>query len=57
MWMMPRTDIYLKVVVDHPADEEPQKIASQICRQIQKLYAVRKAELSSFLTHDAEAPE
>jgi hypothetical protein len=57
MWVMPRTDIYLKVTVDHDRDEEPQKIASQICRQVEKVYSVRKAELSSFLTHETEEPE
>ena len=55
--MMPRTDIYLKVTVDHDTGEEPQKIASQICRQVEKVYSVRKAELSSFLTHETEEPE
>jgi hypothetical protein len=48
---MPRTDIYLKVVVDHDQSETPEKLASEISRQVQKIYAVRKVELSSYLTH------
>jgi hypothetical protein len=51
---MPRADIYIKVVVDLDKDEQPQKLAAEICRQVEKLYAVRKAELSSFLTQQAE---
>jgi hypothetical protein len=47
---MPRTDLYLKVVVDHDAEDEPEKLAGEICRLIQKTYGVRSAELSSFVT-------
>ncbi len=47
---MPRTDIYLKVVVDHDVEDTPEKLASEICRQIEKIYGVRRAELSSFVT-------
>ena len=51
---MPRTDIYIKVVVDHPKDEDPKKLASEICRQVMKVYAVRTAELSNLITHSPE---
>lgn len=47
---MPRTDFYLKVVVDHDDDDAPQKLADEICRQISKVYGVRTAELSNFIT-------
>ncbi|MGH9632151.1 MAG: hypothetical protein ACRD7E_27920 [Bryobacteraceae bacterium] len=47
---MARTDIYLKVVVEHGRDEHPRAIAAEICRQIEKVYGVRTAELSSFVT-------
>jgi hypothetical protein len=51
---MPRTDLYLKVVVDHDNEDEPQKLAGEICRMIQKTYGVRSAELSSFVTRPKE---
>jgi hypothetical protein len=51
---MPRTDLYLKVVVDHDADDEPEKLAGEICRLIGKTYGVRSAELSSFVTRPQE---
>ena len=44
---MPRTDIYLKVVVEHERDEKPEKLAEEICRRIEKLYGVRYAEVSN----------
>jgi hypothetical protein len=48
---MARTDIFLKVTVDHGADESPQRLANEIVRQVSKVYGVRKAELSNFVTH------
>jgi hypothetical protein len=44
---MPRTDIYLKIVVEHERDEKPEKLAEEICRRIEKLYGVRYAEVSN----------
>ncbi len=51
---MPRTDLYLKVQVSHDARETPEKLASEICRTIRKMHGVRAAELSSFVTNEAE---
>jgi hypothetical protein len=51
---MPRTDLYLKVVADHEPEDAPEQIAAEICRQIQKIYGVRIAELSSFVTRPRE---
>lgn len=48
---MARTDIYLKVTVDHGSDDQPEKLAAEIIRQVQKVYGVRRAELSNFVTH------
>jgi len=42
-----RSNIYIKVVVDHPKDESPEDLGAELCRQILKNYAVRKAEVSS----------
>ena len=52
---MARTDIFLKVVVDHTNGETPEKIAGEICRQIEKLYVVRKAEMTNYITQ-SEGP-
>ncbi len=45
---MVRTNFFFKVELEHGEDEEPEQLGSQICRQIEKLYGVRLAELSSF---------
>jgi hypothetical protein len=51
---MPRTDIYLKVVSEHGEDEKPERLAAEICRQIEKVYGVRSAELTSYVTRQAD---
>lgn len=48
---MPRTDIFLKIVVEHEDDERPEKLAQEICRRIEKLYGVRSTDISSMVTH------
>ena len=47
---MPRTDIFLKIVLEHDKDERPEKLAEEICRRIEKLYGVRSTEVSSVVT-------
>jgi hypothetical protein len=47
--IMPRTYLYLKVELDHDSDEQPQRLASEICRQVRKLYGVRSAEVSNLV--------
>jgi len=47
---MARSDLYLKVELDHPDEEQAQRLASEICRQILKIYGVRKAEVSNLVT-------
>lgn len=54
---MVRTDIYIKVTVDHGSDEKPEKLAGEIIRQVEKVYAVRRAELTNFITHGASEVE
>lgn len=44
---MQRVDLYLKVTVELDEEEKPEKVASEICRQLEKMYVVRSAELSS----------
>ena len=47
---MARTDLHLKLELEHGDDEDPKKLASEICRQMLKLYSVRKAEVSNIVT-------
>jgi hypothetical protein len=49
---MQRVDLYIKVTVDVEEDEKPERVAGEICRQIEKLYVVRSAELSSVLVRE-----
>jgi hypothetical protein len=43
-----RTNLYLKVVVEHDDQENPEKLGSELCRQLERNYIVREAELASF---------
>ena len=47
---MRRTNLFIKVEVEHDPEEKPDRIGEEICRQLLKLYLVRKAELSSVTT-------
>ncbi|HZU27139.1 MAG TPA: hypothetical protein VFA04_16550 [Bryobacteraceae bacterium] len=47
---MARTDLYLKLELDHEPDEKPERLASEICRQLLKMYGVRTAEVSNMIT-------
>jgi hypothetical protein len=51
---VPKTDLYIKVVIDHPRDESPERLAAEICRQVEKVYGVRRAELTNFVTRAVE---
>jgi hypothetical protein len=44
---MSRTHVFFKVELEHDAGENPEKLGEEICRQIQRVYGVRFAELSS----------
>ena len=54
---MARTHVYLKVELDLPDTEKdkerPERIASEICRVIRRVYGVRNAEVSSILEKEA----
>jgi hypothetical protein len=54
---MLRTDIFLKVVVDHADNDRPERLAAEICRRIEKLYGVRLAEVSNCVTQQAPSEE
>ena len=49
---MQRVDLYIKVQVEVQEDEKTEQVAREICRQIEKIYVVRSAELSSAVTRD-----
>ena len=49
---MQRVDLYIKVEVDLDDDEKPESVAREICRQIEKIYVVRSAELSSAVARE-----
>jgi len=42
------TNLFLKVEIEHDEQENPTKLAADICRQIMKIYGVRSAELTNF---------
>jgi hypothetical protein len=50
-WVMRRTDVFLKIELEHAEDDPPQRIAAEICRRIEKLYGVRSVEVSNLVTH------
>ena len=43
-----RTNLFLKVIVEHDEKEAPEKLGAELCRQLERNYIVRQAELSSF---------
>ena len=49
---MQRVDLYIKVTVEIDEEEKPERVAGEICRQIEKQYIVRSAELSSVASRD-----
>jgi phosphoribosylformylglycinamidine (FGAM) synthase PurS component len=42
-----RSNVYIKVVVEHTKEEKAEDLGQELCRQILKNYAVRTAEVSS----------
>ena len=49
--------MYIKVEVELDELEKPERVAAEICRQIQKNYYVRTAELSNAITHEKKNRE
>lgn len=47
---MARIDLYLKVELDLPETERPDKLAAEICRQLKKIYGVRAAEVQNMVS-------
>lgn len=42
-----RTSLFIKVIVQHDPEEPPEKLGAELCRQLEKNYIVRAAEVSS----------
>ncbi|HEX7360119.1 MAG: hypothetical protein ACRD34_10015 [Bryobacteraceae bacterium] len=49
---MQRVDLYIKVEIELDEKEKPERVAAEICRQIEKLYVVRSAEVSNSIKHE-----
>lgn len=49
---MQRLDLYIKVEVELDEDEKPERVANEICKQIEKIYVVRSAELSNAVSRE-----
>jgi len=45
-----RTNLFIKVVVEHEEAESPEKLGKELCRQLERNYIVRQAELASYST-------
>jgi hypothetical protein len=45
---MQRTNLFIKVEIEHEEEDQPERLGDDLCRQILKVYGVRSAELSSF---------
>ena len=49
---MPKVELYLKIELDLDTDENPEKIAQEVCKQVRKVYSVRAADVSSIVPRD-----
>lgn len=51
---MQNIDLYLKVEADLDDTEDPKRFASELCRVLERVYSVRRAELSSLVDHSRD---
>jgi acetolactate synthase regulatory subunit len=49
---MRRVNLYIKVEIELEEDEKAERVAAELCRQLEKLYPVRSAELSSITARE-----
>lgn len=54
---MARFDLHLKAEVTIDGEEDPRKIAAELCRLLRKVYGVRAAELTNWVRHPAADEE
>lgn len=50
---MKAVDIYLKVEADLDESENPRKFAAELCRALERIYGVRRAEAMSLHERDS----
>jgi len=43
-----RTNLFIKVLVEHDEDEPPEKLGAELCKILQRNYLVREAELANY---------
>ena len=43
-----RTNLFIKVVVEHDEAETPETLGAELCKLLERNYVVREAELASF---------
>ncbi|MCC7156501.1 MAG: hypothetical protein IT161_18135 [Bryobacterales bacterium] len=51
---MKRIDVHIKVVIDLEDGENERRLAAEICRVIEKVYGVRRAEVSNIVSASGE---
>jgi len=44
---MDRTNLFFKVVIEHDAEDQPERLGREICKQVMKVYGVRSAGMAS----------
>jgi hypothetical protein len=49
---MRNIDLYLKLELDLPESEKPERFADELCRMLKKVYGVRKAEVSNLINRN-----
>jgi hypothetical protein len=49
---MKRVDLYIKVELEIDEDEKTEKVAGEIVRQLERLYVVRRAEVSNAVARE-----
>jgi hypothetical protein len=45
---MDRTNLFFKVVIEHDAEDQEERLGREICRKILSVYGVRTAEMTNF---------
>lgn len=51
---MAAVDIYLKVETDLDESENPRRFAAELCRALERIYGVRRAEVMSLYEQEPE---
>src|ERR1700748_3717185 len=49
---MKRVDLYIKVELELEEEEKTERVAGEICRQLEKLYMVHRAEVSNVVARE-----